>query len=289
MNPSDYAIQIPIHSMPLVIEAGSGLSTRPFTHVDRTFDLSVLIYIKKGRMEIIEENITHTLTEGSLFFLKDNTHHWGEKPFEIGTHWLYVHFKTPAIKEDAYPFDKKNYFDTSSPIDPAEFKQYLTLPKHLKLPSTNPIEKKLTSLISYNGPDFLFRRNLILYDLLIDSIEVSHIEHTERSQQHVHKLLKLIKENYTQALRAKEIEDAIGLSYKYLSELFKRETGKTIKMYQTELRTTQAAKLLGETDLPIKSIASQVGYNDPLYFSKVFSNQFGYSPKIFRKKYQPPM
>jgi AraC-like DNA-binding protein len=40
------------------------------------------------------------------------------------------------------------------------------------------------------------------------------------------------------------------------------------------------------TNLPIKDIAYQVGYNDPLYFSRVFKKHSGISPVAFRKQLQ---
>lgn len=55
------------------------------------------------------------------------------------------------------------------------------------------------------------------------------------------------------------------------------------KDYLLHYRMEHAKYLLETTDEPIKGIASSVGYNDPLTFSKMFSNLVGISPSEYRK------
>ena len=45
-------------------------------------------------------------------------------------------------------------------------------------------------------------------------------------------------------------------------------------------------QLLTETDLPIQVIAEQIGYEDPLNFSKAFKKVYEQSPTAYRKKVQ---
>jgi AraC-like DNA-binding protein len=48
-------------------------------------------------------------------------------------------------------------------------------------------------------------------------------------------------------------------------------------------RLNEAKTLLAESDLPIATIARQVGYDDPAYFSRLFSARVGQSPREFRR------
>jgi AraC family transcriptional regulator of arabinose operon len=43
-------------------------------------------------------------------------------------------------------------------------------------------------------------------------------------------------------------------------------------------------QLLRVTSVPIKSLSQMVGYDDPLYFSRVFRRQVGMSPRAFRAR-----
>lgn len=54
--------------------------------------------------------------------------------------------------------------------------------------------------------------------------------------------------------------------------------------YVSKLRIQESSRLLVETDLPIKTIAHQVGYEDPLYFSKCFKKQMNIAPSDYRKQ-----
>ena len=70
----------------------------------------------------------------------------------------------------------------------------------------------------------------------------------------------------------------------YLSKLFKEEKGVTFITFITDTRLDKAQKLLKETELSIKEITAQIGYNDQNYFSRIFKNKFGITPSEARKK-----
>ncbi|MFE1793688.1 helix-turn-helix domain-containing protein, partial [Streptomyces sp. NPDC059525] len=52
--------------------------------------------------------------------------------------------------------------------------------------------------------------------------------------------------------------------------------------YLLGIRLTRAKELLARTDLPVAGIARRVGYEDPAYFSRLFSRRVGMAPVRFR-------
>lgn len=62
----------------------------------------------------------------------------------------------------------------------------------------------------------------------------------------------------------------------------KAATGLSISLYVRRLKLSKGKQLLLSTDLTISEIAYQTGYNDPKYFTRVFSAEFGASPKEMR-------
>ncbi len=76
---------------------------------------------------------------------------------------------------------------------------------------------------------------------------------------------------------------SFSFSTEYLKKIFKHEIGMTPRQFLTETRLNNAAKMLGShgANLNISEIARQCGYNDPLYFSKLFKRKFGVSPKNY--------
>jgi AraC-like DNA-binding protein len=83
-------------------------------------------------------------------------------------------------------------------------------------------------------------------------------------------------------LRVSDLASLIGLSPSHFTALFKQHTGYAPMDYFIRLRLHRACQLLDTTRLPIKSIAHQVGYDDPLYFSRAFHAVHHLSPTRYR-------
>lgn len=70
----------------------------------------------------------------------------------------------------------------------------------------------------------------------------------------------------------------------YAARLFKNEVGVGIREYARKKRLIIAADKLRTTDLPIKTIAADLGYNKPFDFARSFRRQFHLSPREYRKR-----
>ncbi len=73
-----------------------------------------------------------------------------------------------------------------------------------------------------------------------------------------------------------------GLSQASLRRLFKEQTGKSPIEFARELKMMAAARQLLTTNYPIATLASELGFEDPNYFSRAFKKVFGVSPKHYR-------
>lgn len=94
--------------------------------------------------------------------------------------------------------------------------------------------------------------------------------------------IKFIEANYQRDIRLVQIADAAFVSSYYLSHLFPKATGKTIMEYITAERIGVAKKLLIESNLPIKTIASKTGFTGVSYFTKIFKKFSDMTPGEFR-------
>jgi transcriptional regulator GlxA family with amidase domain len=94
-------------------------------------------------------------------------------------------------------------------------------------------------------------------------------------------------QNYTRPLARWEIAEAVGVSERYLSRLFKQELGLSPWDYLNRFRVGQAKELFRRTQGSVKGIARQVGFKDPKYFSRVFHKLTGLSPSEFREQSKP--
>jgi AraC-like DNA-binding protein len=76
----------------------------------------------------------------------------------------------------------------------------------------------------------------------------------------------------------------VGLSVGGLRTLVREATGLTPVEFILEVRLARARTLLAETRHDIRTVASEVGYDDPAYFSRVFASRAGVSPSAFRQQ-----
>jgi CheY-like chemotaxis protein len=93
-----------------------------------------------------------------------------------------------------------------------------------------------------------------------------------------------IHQNYMRPLERWEIAVAVGVSDNYVSRLFFQELGLSPWDYLNRFRVYQAKELFRRTQGSVKSIANQVGFKDPKYFSRVFRKITGLSPSEFRER-----
>lgn len=75
-------------------------------------------------------------------------------------------------------------------------------------------------------------------------------------------------------------------SESYLSRIFKKRTGGNINVYINKVRMELAKNHLLLSRENIAEIAAGVGFNDPNYFSRVFTQIIGIPPTEFRRRFQ---
>jgi len=108
-----------------------------------------------------------------------------------------------------------------------------------------------------------------------------------RVSQHTSTLVKravaYIQQHFARELSRQEIAGAVGISQNYLSRIFQQELGISPWEYLNRYRIKQAQDLLRDTNDSITQVATQVGFEDPAYFSRVFRKQVGHSPQRYRE------
>ncbi len=94
--------------------------------------------------------------------------------------------------------------------------------------------------------------------------------------------VRYLCEHYDQPIQIAALADAHNISHVGFTNRFTRCTGITPITYLTNIRMKRACELLTETTLPVSTISAQCGYDNPLYFSRVFHRCIGMPPSEYR-------
>lgn len=95
-------------------------------------------------------------------------------------------------------------------------------------------------------------------------------------------ILTYLNINFKKNVKVEDLCKLCHCSASYISHLFPKLSGKSISEYVNELRINQAKVMLRNSEIPVKNIAFEVGFNDSNYFSSVFKRFTGISPRQYR-------
>ena len=102
------------------------------------------------------------------------------------------------------------------------------------------------------------------------------IEEMDRSVRYFHK-------NYSQYINIEEFAASQNMSVSWFIRNFKEYTGSTPAQYILSLRISNAQTLLENTDYNVTEISEIIGYENPLYFCRLFKKHTGGSPTEYRR------
>lgn len=105
---------------------------------------------------------------------------------------------------------------------------------------------------------------------------------TKRQKRLISKAINYINSNYNYEITMEQVANHVSVSSYYFSKIFKEILGENYIDYVTNIRMNKAKEILLKTDISIKEICFQVGYNDPNYFSRAFKKSVGVSPSEFK-------
>lgn len=132
-------------------------------------------------------------------------------------------------------------------------------------------------------PDLL---TLLLLELLIRIERQIGREHRPKDaylNAEMELAIQHFNDHYSDEINIEEYALSRGMSVSWFIRSFKQYAGTTPMQYLVERRMANAQVLLETTSYNISEIAALVGYDNPLYFSRIFRKQKGMSPSEYRK------
>ncbi|MBR3367860.1 MAG: AraC family transcriptional regulator [Lachnospiraceae bacterium] len=121
-------------------------------------------------------------------------------------------------------------------------------------------------------------------------IMLSRLDETQTRHRTLHmagqmnEAVRYFHANYMKEISMNAYAQQLGLSVSWFMRSFREYTGSSPAQYLISLRISAAQSLLETGGHNITEIAEMVGYDNPLYFSRLFRKQTGMSPSDFRRQ-----
>ena len=106
------------------------------------------------------------------------------------------------------------------------------------------------------------------------------------TQGQMNRLVSHIEELGDYRMSVAEMASIVGLSESWFANVFKQTTGSTPLQWQLARRVELSKQLLSESDLPVASVAAQLGFSDQAHLTKVFRQIVGETPAAWRRMRQ---
>jgi AraC family transcriptional regulator of arabinose operon len=102
----------------------------------------------------------------------------------------------------------------------------------------------------------------------------------------IENLILTMQNEYNKKWTLDKMAAACGLSKYRLAHKFKEYMGIAPVQYITKIRMDKSKRLLSESTMPVREIAGVLGYDNALYFSRLFRKHEGMSPTEYRDMFK---
>lgn len=235
----------------------------------RVLDEYQFIYITEGSGVFESSGGSQTISEGTMIFLFPGVWHRYRPNQNSGWTEYWVGLKGEIIDRAR----KKSFISPDRPvwnvgIDDGIVDQYMQL---VHLTEMQPIGyHQIVAAISMQilALTLASHRNLRVG--------------SDRTAALIRKAKTMLAERVETSVDMADLARELSLSYPHFRRVFRQYTNLAPHQYFLQLRINRAKELLRGTDLPVKSIASMLGFENSYYFSRFFKKKVGHPPGEWR-------
>lgn len=114
---------------------------------------------------------------------------------------------------------------------------------------------------------------------------IQKVHKTNNYSKPIMKCLNYISSHFNETITLDALSTEVKLHPNYLSALFKKELGETLRDYLLHNRISVAKSLLSRTEYTYSQISNSLAFCSQSHFTKVFKAQTGYTPKQYRMQF----
>ena len=252
----------------------------PFSSHRILFHL-ILIVTKKSYSHFVDFK-SYRLTEGSSIFVAKNQIHHFTKELKNADGYCIV-FNNTFI-------DKSHYLLNSLNLN--RLFNY-----HIETPVIHQKEMSNDSLISIANNlrnEYIFSNDFCKSEILSNLLHVLLLK-AERTKENQSKkainiqwlekfsaFKDMLEKEYSNTRNSRDYASNLFISYKFLNDIVKKLTGKTVKIFIDDFVTIEIKRYLATTSLSVKEISYKTGFEEPSNMVKFFRKKTSFTPLKFR-------
>ncbi len=232
-------------------------------------------YVKKGNCVLHLDNESVSFREGEMMIISSEVNHTFEAGCE-GTTLMQLEF-LPEV------FLKFN-IDVGSPKErPAPFTIFSEENRLIKIVNNVRIMRAVQRIVNelkLKGRHYqylvvmYYAELLVLIDRYMDESYLPIC-----TNESLKKAISYIRLNYHNDLTITDVAEYAGVSERYLRKLFAQHLNLSPLDYLNQIRINKSIELLRNTEMSVKEICFVCGFKSPQYFSRVFKQQMGITPR----------
>lgn len=250
--------------------------SQEWKHSHRTLHEFELFVQTQGTLYITMDEEQYALNEGDFLLMPPGAVQYGYRESDCSFYWL--HF---TVKEGCQKIESGTEYEAG----------LLTIPNRGTLRSQDKLIVMLKqlqdSVRSYREQTLNnYLTTSILCELYNQLYFVQNQSGKKHKQQQLYNdIADYIKWNSQENLKVNELAEHFGYNAKYLSSIFSKIAGISIKQYMLQEKMNAAKSLLTDTNKSIKEISQQLGYSDSHQFMHSFKKITGLTPTDYRNAY----
>lgn len=256
-------------------------NTGPVTNQHHCHDFLELSIVLDGSVDYFIGDTKTRINAKSLLLFNPGVYHHESYDAGMSSTQLHIGFRNftlQGVPRDTFPFKssiiKLNDFEASF----FEVCQTILVEKSKAYPGYDLMLKALVMKL------IIF----ILRDSASDHLETNALKLSYEAQEKqliVDRIIDFLEDHHTEEVSLSTLSQTLYISPTYISRVFKEETGDSPINYLIKIRLERAKALLeSDVNITVKEAASQVGYSDAYYFSKLFKKYYGKAPSTFLNK-----
>lgn len=223
------------------------------------------LYVASGVATFVFDGKAYRLSAGSFVIYKPNQTQFYSYNLNDKTEMYWIHFTGNQVEAllNTYGISDSNMYVVEASTKYIELCEKMIYELQLK----RHIFSEVTA---------------VLFLELFGSLSRGLQKRREVYDESIEDALVYFHQNYNTNIELEEYAKKCNMTICWFERQFKNRTGRSPKQYITDIRLSNAKILLNSTDKTIGEIAEMCGYDNQLYFSRVFKKYIGISPREYR-------